>query len=99
MFDCLVDKSRLNMEHGTDDSYPFIASLTILKGYEEASKELFTTKLHSVCTSGEQLAKPDLILLSYPTICLFGDYSNTFGTNKAVQLRTPASQPPSCRLG
>ena len=68
-----------------------------LTGYKEASKELYMTylncKLFSVCTSGELLAKPDLILSSYPSIHLFGDYNNTFGTNKAVQLRTPASQP------
>ena len=80
-----------------------VASLTILKGYEEASKVLFkinwNCKLLSVCTSGEQLGKPGLILSSYPSICLFWVYNNTFGTNKAIQLRTPASQPPCCRLG
>ena len=56
-------------------------------------------KLLSVCTFVELLVKPELILFSYPTIRLFGDYNNTFGTNKAIQLGTPASHPPCCRLG
>ena len=52
-----------------------------------------------MCTSREQLAKPDLILPSYPTICWFGDDNKKFETNKTVQYRTPASQPPCCGLG